>query len=71
MPPERLAISGMSRGVSRGGVGGGGGGGVVAGSCSLRSQEMYLTCGLMLKKKLLYLMIELVVILNHLGVINL
>ena len=62
MPAERLAISGMSRGMSRG---------VVAGNCSLRSQEMYLTCGLMLKKKLLYLMIELVVILNHLGVIHL
>ena len=64
MPAERLAISGMSRGLSRGE-------GVGAGSCSLRSQEMYLTCGLMLKKKLLYLMIELVVILNHLGVIHL
>ena len=33
--------------------------------------KMYLACGLMLKKKLLPPMIELVVILNHLRVINL
>ena len=33
--------------------------------------KMYLACGLMLKKKLLPLMIELVVILNTLGVIHL
>ena len=33
--------------------------------------KMYLTCGLMLKKKLLPLMIALVVMLNHLGFIHL
>ena len=33
--------------------------------------KMCLACGLMLKKKLLHLMVELVVIFNHLGVIHL
>ena len=42
----------------------GGGGGVV-----IYALKMSLPCGLMLKKKLLPLMIELVVTLNHLRVI--
>ena len=48
------------------GVIGGRGWGVV-----LYAVKMYLACGLMLQKKLLPLLVELVVILNHLGVINL
>ena len=39
-----------------------GGGGVIY------ETKMYLACGLVLKKKQLHLMVELVVILNHLGV---
>ena len=42
-----------------------GGGGVI-----LYAVKIYLACGLMLEKKLLPLMIELVVILNHLGIIR-
>ena len=45
-------------------------GGLVAGGV-LYVFKMYLACGLMLKKKLLPVLIELVVILNHLGVIHL
>ena len=41
------------------------------GGYSLRRVKMYLTCGSMLKKKLLALLIELIVILNHLAVIRL
>ena len=57
-----LVISGVGRGVN---------GGEGMGVCSLRSQNISPACGLMLKKKLLPLMIELVVILNHLGAIHL
>ena len=56
-----LVISGVWRGIS---------GGLVAGGV-LYVFKMYLACGLMLKKKLLPVMIELVVILNHLMVIHL
>ena len=56
-----MFISGVRRGVSDGR-----GWGVV-----LYGLKMYLACGLMLKKKLLPLMNELVVILNHLGVVHL
>ena len=60
-------------------MGGGGGGGVGGGRGTggnglgvvLYPIKMYLACDLMLKEKLLSLMIELVVILNHLGAIHL
>ena len=51
--------------VGAGGLGGNGLGVV------LYPIKMYLACDLMLKEKLLSLMIELVVILNHLGAIHL
>ena len=38
---------------------------------ALYAVKIYLACGLMLKKKLLLLVTELVVILNYLGVIHL
>ena len=56
-----LFINGVGRGVSDGR-----GWGVV-----LYGLKMCMACGLMLKKKLLSLMNELLVILNHLGVVHL
>ena len=56
-----LVISGVGRGVS----------GVRGWGVVIYAAKMYLACGLILKNKLLPPMIELVVILNHLMVINL